>query len=168
MPTIISERDLSYQEELALEQEFQLEAAEDSFEAQTEKEDAGTSQKEEYYKQCLWDAQAYAKVCIGVFFQDKAMYCGGSVPKRLLQAPQYVSLVLNTDVMDGVDVAYQSLRRASHQVTWETDEATTVPREVKFVIAILNHCKTLDIPKVFATGLMLMYLEICEGVNVIS
>jgi len=169
MPSVLNAQDVSYQEDFDLEDEVQPEVSEFDSEAFCETEETGEShKKEEYYKQCMWDAKSYVHICIGVFFKDKAMYCGGPVPKRLLQSEDYMTLVLNTDVEYGAKTAYAALQRAEHQVTWETDDAVTVPREVKFVISILNHCKTLDIPKVFAPGLMLMYLEICEGVNVIG
>ena len=164
MPTVLSERDVAYLDDCCREK---IDDIEECFYVTKEKEVTGETQEEdEYYQQCLWDSKSYAIVCIERFFHDKTMYCGGAVPKRLLQAPAYVSMVINTDVMEGVDAAYEALQKSGHKVTWPTDDIMTVPREVKFVISILNHCKVMEIPKVFEAGLMLMYLEICEGVHV--
>lgn len=154
MSSVMMERDL----ELEVNADFQESDSEEGFNDTTD----------EYYQQFMWDASAYAKMCIDKFFEGKEMYCGGDIPKRLLNDAQYIALVANTDVMDGVDLAYTALRRSHHRVTIPSTEITTVPNDVKFVISILNHCKSLAIPKVFSTGLMLMYLEICEGVNIIS
>jgi hypothetical protein len=121
-----------------------------------------------YYDEFLWDLTCYAKNCIDKFFAGKEMYGGGPVPARLLCSPRYVSMVINTDVMTGVPCAYKAMKRAEHPLVQQRSQLTSVPKDVKLVISILNHCKQLEIPKQFACGLMLMYLEICEGVQVLD
>ena len=123
---------------------------------------------EEYYDQFLWDSMIYAKVCVDKFFEGKEMYGGGPVPQRLLRSPRYLSMVLNTDMIFGVPYAYTALAKAEHPATQRSSKLATVEKDVKLVISILNHCHTLGIPKEFACGLMLMYLEICEGVQIVD
>lgn len=119
-----------------------------------------------YFEQFLWDATVYAITCVEAFFKGKEMYCGGPVRQRTLRSPKYLSAVLNTDVIGGVDRAFACMQRSGHPVSKKRSTITTVPSDTKFVISIMKHCKSLGIPKCFAPGIMLMYLEICEGVTV--
>jgi len=121
----------------------------------------------EYLDQFLWDAAVYAQVCIDKFFEGKEMYGGGPIPHRLLSAPRYLSLVLNAD-MDAIPYAYAAMKKAGHPTTQKVSKLATVPRDVKLIISILNHCYILGVPQKFVYGMMLMYLEICEGVSIID
>jgi hypothetical protein len=48
----------------------------------------------------------------------------------------------------------------------ESFEDTIVGDDVKFMIRILNRCAKMGVPKEFAAGMMLLFLEFCEGVDV--
>lgn len=122
---------------------------------------------QEYLDQFLWDTAIYASVCIDKFFEDKEMYGGGPVPKRLLRSPRYLSLVINSTA-EVVPYLYSAMERCSHSLTQEKPKLATVPNDVKLVISILRNCYLLGIPQRFVFGMTLMYLEICEGVQVID
>lgn len=90
---------------------------------------------------------------IDKYFKEKEMHYGGEISKTTLHSDYYVSLVLNMDLMNGLDVAYSVLEREE------------VENDQELVISILDHCASLGIPKSFAIGLLLMHLEFCEGFN---
>lgn len=122
---------------------------------------------QEYLDQFLWDTAVYASVCIDKFFEDKEMYGGGPVPRRMLRSPRYLSLVINATA-EVVPYLYRAMEKCGHPLTLEKPKLTTVPNDVKLVISVLRHCYLLGIPQRFVFGVTLMYLEICEGVQVID
>lgn len=103
---------------------------------------------------------------IDKFFADKKLCSGGKIPRYMLHCPKRISMVMNYDIIRGVDHAYRALtemvseeeeRRASI-----TGEAT---QDIKLVTETLGFLAKSGIPQQFAGGMMIMYLEFIEGVN---
>lgn len=103
---------------------------------------------------------------IDKFFNDKKLCSGGKIPKYMLHCPKRISMVMNYDIAKGVNHAYRVLkemvtpeeeRRASN-----TGEAT---QDIKLVNETLNLLSRSGVPQQFAGGMMILYLEFCEGVN---
>jgi hypothetical protein len=115
----------------------------------------------------LWNSVVYASVCVEEFFKDKEMYGGGPVPDRMLHSSRYLSIVLNYN-SDKLEYMYDAMKRSGHELTVKKVNSAMIPGDVKLVISILRECFCLGIPKEFVFGIVLMYLEICEGVEIID
>jgi len=108
-----------------------------------------------------------AKQYMVQFFQDKPMYCGGCVPRHLLHNPKRISKVVNTTVSDGIDQAYAALEKTlDPQELKRAAQYGTVTGDIILVNETLKMLARHGVPKCFAGGMMLMYLEFCEGVQV--
>lgn len=110
------------------------------------------------------DVKILAKHHIEDFFKDKMLYCGGKVPQRMLSDEKRISMVLNYDIIQGVEHAYQLLESTVSQKELEASkysgEATS---DILLVNEILNLLAKSGIPQQFAGGMMILYLEFVEG-----
>ncbi len=113
------------------------------------------------------EAAAAAIRHIDKFFANKQMHCGGSIPKRLLHAPQRVNGVVNYDISRAVDRAYEMLdgtiSEAEIVTAKKMGDSTS---DIKLVNETLKLLKGHAIPQQFAGGIMLMYLELVIGISV--
>ena len=119
---------------------------------------------EDFYGKFKVDVQELAKDIISQFFADKELYCGGKIPDRMMHTPEYITLVLNTDITHAIQRAYCSLLEPCDFISSEQNDAL-VSDDILLVLAILRECSRLGIPKEMAGGLMVMHLELVEGVG---
>lgn len=91
------------------------------------------------------------------FFEDKEWYCGGKIPKSELINCRTISTVCNTDIVSAVTMVYPLL---------DGDECTDdkIPSDVQLVIELIMECARKKIPRCFVGGIIVVYLELCEGV----
>lgn len=109
----------------------------------------------------------FVKMCIEKFFDDKIMHCGGKVPKYMINTPKRVSMVINTNLCDAVDMAYESLR---DYVSVEEKKIAKYHGEITSDIKLVNEALGLlgksGMPQQFAGGMMILYLVYCKGVKI--
>jgi hypothetical protein len=122
-----------------------------------------TGELEAFYGEFFADAQELARNYIEDFFSDKEMYCGGKVSIDVLHSPSYITMILNTDVCNGVSAAYAMLA-ACDEIDCDA-ELGMVATDVRLVVSVLQQCSDRGIPKQFASGMLLIYLELCEGLE---
>jgi|APGre2960657373_1045057.scaffolds.fasta_scaffold00662_15 hypothetical protein len=109
----------------------------------------------------------FVKMCIEKFFDDKIMHCGGKVPKYMVNTPNRVCMVINTNLCDAVDMAYKSLRDhisvEDRKIAKYYGEITSDIRMVNDALSVLGRSGT---PQRFAGGMMILYLKYCKGVKI--
>ena len=93
------------------------------------------------------------------FFLKKSMYCGGPISLNTLHSKASLSTVINTDIEFGLKKAYAAMERDKFKQRKNED--------IWFVISIFKKCADLGIPKCFRPGILLVYLELCEGIPVL-
>lgn len=95
-------------------------------------------------------------VYIENYFKDK------SVPEEVnLFSPKYINMCLEMNICDAVDMAYESM--ATSGLFDADSEDNAIEPDVRLVIGILRRMKPL-VPQEFSAGMLLMHLEILEGV----
>lgn len=115
-------------------------------------------------RQVTKESIAKAKAHIDAFFADKQMYCGGAIPKRLLHDPDRVSMVINYNIIRGVDHAYTLLEHAiSEQEIMDAARTGDSTKDIKLVNETLKLLAQYRVPRQFAGGILVMYLELVEG-----
>ncbi len=112
------------------------------------------------------DIIALTKQHIEAFFKDRQLHCGGSIPQHILNSLKRISKVMNTDIGDCIDLAYVALEKTIDPDELEDAEKFgTVTDDIKLVRSCLDVIAQAGVPKCFAGGILLMYLEFCEGVD---
>lgn len=98
---------------------------------------------------------------IDKFFEDKKLCSGGKIPRYMLHCPKRIEMVMNYDIIKGVDHAYMILKHIIPQ----TEEANPNAEagDIKLVTEVLNFLSQSGIPQQFAGGIMVIYLELVEG-----
>jgi hypothetical protein len=122
-------------------------------------ETASLERPEEFLK--LVDVSA--KEYIDLFFCNRNMYCGGSINRKILHSKNWIDLVANTNVASGVILAYKAMKNAG----FKQRKKFGCTEDILFVIDIFKQCALLGIPKCFSSGILLIYLELCEGISVL-
>jgi hypothetical protein len=90
------------------------------------------------------------------YFRDKA------VPEGVdLFSPKYINMCIAMDICRAADMAYEAIARCGLMGEDLGDNA--IEPDVKLVIGILRRMKPL-VPQEFSAGMLLMHLEILEGV----
>tara|TARA_Y100000034_G_scaffold136518_1_gene213542 strand:- start:4581 stop:5036 length:456 start_codon:yes stop_codon:yes gene_type:complete len=103
---------------------------------------------------------------IQLYFAELSLFNGGPIPKSLLKRAVCVSAVLNTNICDGCDKAHLSLGEPTPAQRQAVQKSGAILPNSEQIIAILNRCAKLRIPKCFAAGIMLIHLELCEGIDI--
>lgn len=113
------------------------------------------------------DVKALAKQYIEHFFNGKMHHCGGKIPKSFLFAERRVSMVLNYDISTGVQCAYKALSPTLSDRDLEIAKLSgEMTSDIKLVTEVLGLLAKSGVPQQFAGGMMMMYLEFIEGVDV--
>ena len=121
---------------------------------------------ESFFGDFLEDITSLVRDYIVQFFQDKEMYCGGPVPRHMMLSDAYISLVMNTRIDKGVGLVYDAMEN-SGQYLGEA-AAGDIPDDIRKVLQVLHECEQKGIPKPFATGILVMYMELVEGLEVLE
>ncbi len=118
---------------------------------------------DEFYEDEFFpDVDNYIKECMDEFFKDKEMHCGGKIPQKVLHSGGNIDLVKNMTISDGVRTAYKSLYYFDEIENTDNNDGI-VTKDISLVLDIICNRK---IPKAFKAGIMLMYLELCMGVEI--
>lgn len=110
----------------------------------------------------VYDIKQLAKQYILNFFNGRQMYCGGIIPRKILLNPRYLSLVLNSSIDETLPLIYYSLKDSFEQLD---ENSGLVAEDVRLVISVLKQCSKFGIPKEFSVGILVIYLECCEGLD---
>ena len=113
------------------------------------------------------DTEDLAKYYINVFFNNKISK-NGNTTKDLVKCPHSLSTVINTSVISGVQKAYKALNNYIIFTQEDMNKAKKngdVTQEIKLVNETLKSLHKAGVPQQFAGGMMVLYLEFCEGVS---
>lgn len=107
------------------------------------------------------DIKKQAQECLLFFFKKKKFWAGGSINPVHLLNERAVKAVMETTVIDAIDIAYRSLKQCEPE-NWDTLQEHW---DIELVKGILADCAKTGIPKCFAGGLLLVCLEQCHSVE---
>lgn len=147
-------------------QEYEEEEEEEDFPDPTQGENLNPREMQQFTEGFADKVRELAVSYIDKFFADKKMCSGGKIPKYMLHCPKRISMVMNYDIIRGVDHAYRALQ---DMVSPEEEDRASITGEatqdIKLVTETLGFLARSGIPQQFAGGMMIMYLEFIEGVN---
>ena len=116
----------------------------------------------------LLDANYLASHYVNKFFSDKKNKYGGDISPDLLNCEKRISIVLNTNIIDSVKRIYSTLNNYIN-ITEEdisfAKKTGDVTQEIKLVNETLKSLYEFGIPQQFAGGMVILYLEFCEGID---
>lgn len=112
------------------------------------------------------DVRLLAKHYIDRLFSDQMLHTGGSIPRVFLESERRISMVLNYDIIKGVTRAYKSLEPMLENDVKFSKNSGEATADIILVNNLLNMLSSKGIPQQFAGGLMCMYLELVEGIDI--
>jgi hypothetical protein len=129
-------------------------------------EDLNPRELQQFTEQFADKVRELAVDYIDKFFGDKKLCSGGKIPKYMLHCPKRISMVMNYDIVKGVNHAYRVLREmATPEKVKRASMIGEATDDIKLVNETLNLLSRSGVPQQFAGGMMILYLEFCEGVH---
>ncbi len=95
------------------------------------------------------------------YFDNKEYYCGGEIPHNMIYNEENYRLVLNTSMEEGID----QMHFIFEQNPPPSDFSNILGWGPSRISELLVECASKRIPKQFAPGLILIYLDVCEGLR---
>lgn len=89
------------------------------------------------------------------FFKDKTWWCGGEIPKTSLLTERNVKMVLYLNITQSVKIGYRALAKVDRPKH----------HDIKTCVYVLHECERLGIAQPYVGGLFLLYLKLCEKVE---
>ena len=102
------------------------------------------------------------KKCINNYFFEKNLYDGSKIDKEILELPYYTELLLNTNMLDGVSKAYKMIDEYDFLEENSTD---SISPEIRYMIKLIEKVQKY-VPQEFVGGMILMHLELIEGMEI--
>lgn len=103
------------------------------------------------------DVRKLVQHYISLFFLDKVHPLD---LERIRNNEDYISLIWNCDLCTGIDAVYDLIEKNKDKFPEIDDKPIS---EIKYALSILERCAKIGIPKVFAIGIILLFLKICKG-----
>jgi hypothetical protein len=92
----------------------------------------------------------------------KNYFEGKSIPDVDIFSPKYIDLCVTMDICQAVDKAYAAMEKCGKFDT--TSSEHLIAQDIRYVIKTLGEIRK-KVPQDFAAGILLMHLELVEGVN---
>jgi hypothetical protein len=112
----------------------------------------------------IQDLKFLVKFYTSLYFENKSCLAGKAISEEVLHAPEHVDLVLHMDICKGADLFYKMMG-TSDEVNKTAERNGQLADDVKKLISLLNECAQLGIPPCFASGICILYLKLCEGLE---
>jgi hypothetical protein len=114
----------------------------------------------------LSDIRTQAIECMETFFADKKYWAGGKIAKSKLYSEENIATVMDTNILDALDVAHACLAEQQPQSYKTHEDGEEIKGwSIPLCYEILKSCPLRMIPKCFAGGILLVYLSLCQGIN---
>lgn len=99
------------------------------------------------------------------FFEGKSLYCGGTIPKRMLLSDHSVKTLLRNELDDRVfDYIHENCLSRMRPDPEYSDPS--VPWSIHFLLQLLYDMQARELPKDYFPGLLLLYFKFCHGIEI--
>ncbi len=122
-----------------------------------------TTEPEQDYLLLLTDLKLLAGYYIRRYFEGKKLDTGCLIPCHVGDLDRYVLLVLNTAINNGIKNTHEILGPTPRIEQKQVENNGHVSDNTMKIIGILRECSQKGIPKCFAGGILLMHVELCDG-----
>jgi hypothetical protein len=109
------------------------------------------------------EKRKYATASMKLFFGDKSLFYGGSIPEYLLYTDENLNIVMDTKIIEGVKTVFEAMEEESSEARNSIKFNGGILPSTERVISVLEECGRLFIPKPFAAGIMILYFQFCEN-----
>lgn len=106
----------------------------------------------------------YANIVINNYFNGRKMYNGNEISSDLLNLPYYSKLVCESNICESVDKCYEIIRENNFKKSKESSIGM-LAEDVKYIVSLIKSMKR-TVPQEFIGGILLMHLEIIEGLEI--
>jgi hypothetical protein len=103
--------------------------------------------------------------CIKNYFLDKVMHDDQEIKDSLLELPYYTDLLFNTSMADGVLKGYKLIEDNNFIGLDCIEDQNSISEDIRYMINLIRNIQKY-IPQEFVGGMILMHLELVEGMEI--
>jgi len=103
--------------------------------------------------------------CIKNYFLDKVMHDDQEIKDSLLELPYYTDLLFNTTMTDGVLKGYKLIEDNNFIGLDCIEDQNSISEDIRYMINLIRNIQKY-IPQEFVGGMILMHLELVEGMEI--
>ena len=97
------------------------------------------------------------------YFFDKKLHNGDKIKDELLELPYYTNLLIKTSFSDAIQHAYELM--ADNGFMQSDSSGDNFSEDVKYMLDLMKKIQYW-VPKEFVGGMILMHLELIEGIEI--
>jgi hypothetical protein len=109
------------------------------------------------------DIKPFVVASIKNYFKEKKLYNGKKIHSSLFDLPYYTDVVLKTNVSDGVIKAYKLIEENNFLNL--NCESKDIPEDIRYIVNLIKEIQKF-VPQEFVGGMLLLHLELIEGLYV--
>lgn len=121
------------------------------------------TQDEGKFSGFLEEIKPIIKKAMSNYFYDKELHNGDPIDVSLFELSHYTNLVMNTNIIDGVNNAYKIIE--DNQFINTDESFGSIEKDVVYMIDLIKNIQR-RVPQDFVGGMILMHLELVEGLEV--
>lgn len=99
------------------------------------------------------------------FFSRKQWYAGGPIPPELIHTKRNYNLVKNIDIVHAIDIGYNGISKTMKNNGKLARTQRELDLDIYLALRVIHQCERMGIPQDYIGGLFLLYLELCEKVE---
>lgn len=118
---------------------------------------------QEKFSSFIDEIKPIVKKAMSNYFHDKKLHNGNPIDSYIFELPHYTNLVINTNIIDGVRNAYKIIE--DNQFIYLDEFSGPIEQDVIYMINLIRQIHK-RVPQDFVGGIILMHLELIEGLEV--
>lgn len=103
-----------------------------------------------------------AKKCLEKYFDGKFSYDGNQINLKDLDNPKFIDLMIKSNIISAVDRAYDIIKKNEFCSTEEGGK--TIAEDVVYIVNLIHKIQK-SVPQDFVGGVLLIHLNLVEGLN---
>ena len=97
------------------------------------------------------------------YFKEKKLYNGKQIHQSLFDLPYYSDIVLKTSVSEGVVKAYKLIEE--NNFLNSNSDGKDIAEDIRYIVNLIKDIQKF-VPQEFVGGMLLLHLELIEGLYV--
>ncbi len=103
--------------------------------------------------------------CIKNYFLDKIMHNDEQIKDSIIELPYYTDLLFGTSMSDGILKAYKLIEDSNFIDVDNNFDQNSISQDIRYMINLIRNIQKY-VPQEFVGGMILMHLELVEGIEI--
>jgi hypothetical protein len=119
--------------------------------------------QQEKFSSFIEEIKPIVRKAMSNYFDDKKLHNGNPIDPNIFESSYYTNLLISTNIIDGVKNAYKIIE--DNQFLQSEEFSGPIEQDVIYIINLIRQIHK-RVPQDFVGGMILMHLELIEGLEV--